>query len=469
MPRSRRNLLAYLALLTLVVTAAAGLGRHLARPVMTPVRPGAGERLERQTRALIDEAIADVERHPRNAAARGTLGLVYEANDLWHAALATYRQAAVLDPSDVAWRYRMAVTLHGVARTGEAIRHLTRLTETHPTHAPAWHRLGAWRLEQGDLGGAKRAFEAAATHAPERGAGLSGVGQVQLRRGRYAEAAATLERALALEPDAQRTHYLLGRAYAGAGRDAEAAPHLALGAGAAMQPLPDRNDERLLELIANAPAQVRRARWWLEREQPTDALPLLAAAVSERAEDTTLRCEYARACVRAGALDQAETMITALLLSAPDESCSHLALAECRIAQERWDEALTAANQAITHAPRHAGARLARGRALHALGQSPLAGTTLLTARVIDPDDPEIALALGQTLLDIGQADVARTHLTALAEVGPGRVDLLTRGAAALLDAGDPATATRLLDVATLTAPGDERITRLRARLEAPE
>ncbi|RMH21726.1 MAG: hypothetical protein D6696_05140, partial [Acidobacteria bacterium] len=73
-------------------------------PPPGPVLPADAASLDPEVAALVERQAAAVREEPASAAGHGTLGLIYEANDLWQLARESYARALALDPGDRRWR-----------------------------------------------------------------------------------------------------------------------------------------------------------------------------------------------------------------------------------------------------------------------------------------------------------------------------------------------------------------------------
>jgi predicted Zn-dependent protease len=159
----------------------------------------------------------------------GRLGMACEANGLLTAASDAYRGAAMMEPEEARWWYRLAMVQ---GRTGDvvpAIASVRRSIELRPDYAPAQWRLGLWLLDVDDTDGAARAFARATEINPADPAGAIGLGRVYLQRREDQRAVELLERTLAQTPGDRYAMQLLGTAYSRLGRPDEAAFALAIG------------------------------------------------------------------------------------------------------------------------------------------------------------------------------------------------------------------------------------------------
>ncbi|MCH2133213.1 MAG: tetratricopeptide repeat protein [Phycisphaerales bacterium] len=109
------------------------------------------------------DALADaVDASPGNDDQRAALGRAYEANELYEPAAATWRQLVMVDSSDWAWKYRLAVTLERLGDLDAAIAAMQEAARVAPSDLadPRW-RLALWLIDAGRLDEAREALEQA--------------------------------------------------------------------------------------------------------------------------------------------------------------------------------------------------------------------------------------------------------------------------------------------------------------------
>ncbi len=216
-----------------------------------PVLPEQTDRLQPELLALIRAHVKAVRENPEDPKARATLGLVYEANELWVEALASYQQAVRLQPDEPMWVHHAAIAAQVLGEYATALPLLQDAAKRFPDFAPIQDRLGEVLLGQGRVEEAARAFEQTIRSTPQRCAGYVGLADVRLRQGAYEKAAALLEHALALTPRYATARHLLGLAYRGLGRDDEARQQLALGMNAKKRYLVDAWGARRADFIVS--------------------------------------------------------------------------------------------------------------------------------------------------------------------------------------------------------------------------
>lgn len=103
-----------------------------------------------------------------------------------------------------------------------ALAEFRRELAVSPSHVPARLQIAFELLKRGDAAGARRPAEEAAKLAPDHFATRLALGQTLLESNDVTGAIAELEHAVRLEPSSPQPHFVLARAYARAGREAEA-------------------------------------------------------------------------------------------------------------------------------------------------------------------------------------------------------------------------------------------------------
>ena len=136
------------------------------------------------------------------AAARLAFGRALMLQDSLDAAVAAFDAATARYPSDARLHYWRGTALRRLARPADAASALRRAVEIQPRFVEARLGLAAALAESGDATGAEAAYRAALADDPVRHAGAwNDLGFLLLQQQRMADAAAPLDRAVALDPD----------------------------------------------------------------------------------------------------------------------------------------------------------------------------------------------------------------------------------------------------------------------------
>jgi tetratricopeptide (TPR) repeat protein len=217
----------------------------------TPVSVEDANSMDPEISALIASVLALAQEDPASGAAHAELGLVYEANTLYRAAVRSYTNALALLDDSPEWIYRRAVVLEASGDPIAALADMRRAANALKNTPVIQVRLGTMLLAQGDVQGAEGAFmQAIAAEAkqpqpvawPQSRVGLC---QVRIAQESWIEPSEMLERIVAENPDYRHAHYLLGLCYLELGRDADAKAHLQAGVNAWPEYPPDPHQPRL--------------------------------------------------------------------------------------------------------------------------------------------------------------------------------------------------------------------------------
>ncbi len=170
-------------------------------------------------RRLVDEAVAQVERQPRDAEAWGHLGSALDAHTFYEAALVAYGEASRLAPHDYRWPYLEGVVHYFLGSEIERIAERFAESERRePLYAPRFVRLGEALAAQGEADRAEAAYRRALELDPDFILARRGLGQVLLTLGRPEEALEELLYANRLNGEDATVHVALATAYQRLGR-----------------------------------------------------------------------------------------------------------------------------------------------------------------------------------------------------------------------------------------------------------
>ena len=290
-------------------------------------------------------------------------------------------------------------------------------------HREALIRSGLAREETGDLEGARRDLETAIASGSTFPDTHFHHGRLLARAGRWDEALAAFDRALAWNPSYADAKGWRGVVLWKTGRTAEARDELRGAVGAGLE-LPDPDP----------------------RDTPPGAWIAAVEGILSRRREAEVQIREASAAVRAGdrktALERLERAV-AQRPSYPDLRCR---LGILLLNEERCEEALLNFDRALDVNPRYTEARIQRGVARIRLDRPEEAVEDLLCAVRLEPDYLDGHLLVALALLRSGRFQEARDRLTTLMSEVPGenRGNYLLAAAHALL--GDRFSAGRLLE-----------------------
>ena len=368
-------------------------------------------------RGAITEAYKAAEARPRDAAASGQLGRVLHAWEQWDAAVRAYTRAQALAPAAYEWRYLQALVLQRLARPAEAVTALRETVSRAPTYLPARLKLAEALLEAGSLDESRTRFEELTDPACAPAVQF-GLGTIDARQGRHAEAIEHLQRAVALFPEFGAAHYALARSYRALGRreDAEAALARHAQFGARWPAIADPLAAAVATLREDPGALVQRG------VKQADAGDVEAAIASHEAA-LALNPAFAQAHANLISLygrtrnwAKAEAHYHEVVRLAVNVADAHYDYGVLLGLQEQWDAAANAYRLALELNPQHAQARNNLGQILERQGKLAEAAAEYTRAVESQPTLRVARFNLARMLIAQGQPDRAAEELTKLTE-----------------------------------------------------
>jgi tetratricopeptide (TPR) repeat protein len=172
--------------------------------------------------ALIAEAIRIRGPVPSYCA---SLGRVFGQRQMWHEAIACYRQALSRDPLNPAIHFNLGIALRAAGRLDEAILAFEQVCDLEPASANAWLELGSTLYAAGRPDPAARCYERAIHQGPDSSKARYNLAVLRAGQGRWSEARDLLLQAVKLQPFDADAHNNLGSAYRALSDPARAHAH----------------------------------------------------------------------------------------------------------------------------------------------------------------------------------------------------------------------------------------------------
>jgi tetratricopeptide (TPR) repeat protein len=423
------------------------------------------EGVEPDVRDLVERHVALVRADPSSAKAHGSLGLVYEANDLWAPAAASYANAAELDPSQPLWDFHRSISLREAGFVEDADRLLRASAARLPDVPGVQHRLGYALIDAGELDAAAQAFGRALAKAPEQPEILVGLALVDLGKEDFAGARDLCFRALKRDSSYQQAHYALGLAFRGLGDAKDAATALTQGAAATRRYLDDPLTAEFRTYQVNTMSLVREANFLSRAQRKDEALAIWARLAARNPGDKTMLTNYGNALLAANRFDEAIATLERSLALAPNEPITCMNLCEAYVAAQKLDLALEQGDRAVALAPDSSHAHRARARALAAKKQLPEARAELQQAVKIDPKDATALTALGEICSLLKLPNDAIAAFRSALELDPSNLPVRVNLAFMTLRSGDREGARIQLKELQRMAPDHPRVKALAAEL----
>lgn len=408
----------------LAATLMASLACHAREPPI-PVAPAAGVPLAPFLSRMLDRHLADARRRPADAQVHGTLGMIYEANDMPALALRSYENAQLLDPQNPGWPYHAALCLEMLERLPEASARYEALQRRFPEFAPAWHSRANLQLRDGKVDEAAAGFERALTLAPHEPTALAAVADCRIRQGRAAEAIELLEKALARSPHAAGIHYQLGLAYRQLGDLARAGRHLSAGADAKPTRLQDAIGRQISQYDAGINRIVDRALDLLEAQRAAQAATLLEEVLTSHPNEVSVMNNLAAAYLDLGRQREALDLIDRALRLQPTNFRTHVNRAMALMSVKRWAEAEASAAAAVEYAPQASESHFALAQIRLHQSRFEQARPALEACLRLDPSHLRALMALAEVHARAGRWGEARDRFARVVELAPDDLNQL--------------------------------------------
>jgi len=155
--------------------------------------------------------------------AYGRMGVNYLANGQQAAAGACFHNAMALDTTNPRWPYLLGIHYEQTGDPKAAEASFRQALDLAFSFTPALIHLSQMRLLLNNAEEAETGFFIAVRRNPDDPAALAGLGQALFLQGKYAEALDELQKALAIDPEANAIHGQLAAVYRAMGENSKAA------------------------------------------------------------------------------------------------------------------------------------------------------------------------------------------------------------------------------------------------------
>jgi tetratricopeptide (TPR) repeat protein len=372
---------------------------------------------------------------PPLAQAYADIGVIYARAGFKDAAAIALYDATQANPQDGRWFYLRGLLAREQKQNAEARANFEAALAVDKIYLPIRYRLSDTLIDLGDVDAARKVLEAATREHPDQAAAHAMLGQLELRQKRYTQAIENINRALALEPQANQLYKPLAEAYAGvsntqAAKDAEAkagnvAPTLAdplafgLSGGApaaatAQAPLPKVSGTALQQAQQLAKA----GRVGPARSKLAEVLSATPNDVEALALQARLEGSVGNLVIAAAAADQA-------LSVAPDSGAALLSRGVVYEYAGDDNHAYDFYQRAVRADSRQSLARLLLGNAEMRRARYPQAVEQYRAAVALQPDDMQAHARLAAAEVASGQCAKALSDTSAAQERNPKDGDLM--------------------------------------------
>lgn len=460
------TLLLVLASLALVV----GVQRVRRPPVFDPALPADLSAFDPTLASRIKLAAEEVRKTPSSAEAHANLGYLYEAHNYRDYAAEAYRRASLLDANNPRWLYLWATTLARMGPSEEILPALKRVLTLSPDYAPAHEALGLQYLDRGDLESAAQSFQAALSLTANRCEAYLHLAGVRLSQRRFAEAVVLVEKAVELPPERPDAYYLLGRAYRGLGRHAEADAAFARSHGVDSVQLPDPWRAPVNQARATHGALFLKADELMATGRLAEAIVVLEKLHRDAPENVDYISNLATAYLESQRVNDAIPILERGIALRPDFFPLRINMAAAMMAKGNLEKALEHAHEATVLAPSVGKGFYTKGLILARMGRTAAALESLIEAKKVEPKDPNVRSAMGELHAQLQQWEAAASEFEAALVLNPKSALLHYNVAIVYSNTERNVDAVRHLEEAARLEPKNQRIAqaleRARARLE---
>ncbi len=381
------------------------------------------------------------------ADAYAAYGLSTFGNGLTIIAETAFTNANNLAPKDTRWVYFLALMHQYNGKLDEAAISFTKMLELSPGNQPALLRLAKVRFEQANLQVANDLYRQVLGIDKNSAAAYYGLGRTASTDGRAQEALTYFEKALELQPGANRINYFLGMTWRNLGEMDKAKNFLSNHGPiepSFSDPLFDKisgGESRIDGLWAhmNAGSQAfvdgsyakavdefRLAtqdlpddpRSWQslgmalnKNSQVEDSIEAYSKALALDEDNAVIHHELSKLKISKGANKQAELHLQQAISIDPRMLAAHASYARLMFDSGRLSDALTHYESAISLDPQSGELAVARADTLMALGRDNEAMTSLAQMLEINPRDSNVRMAYSLVLADTQQLDKAQTEV----------------------------------------------------------
>ncbi len=344
-------------------------------------------------RHLSDDDVAD---------AYGELGALYQAQNVFTAADTCYSNARTLNPGNFRWTYYKAYLAAVTGETEQAVALFEQARQMRPDYLAVTQRLADAWLDLNELDKAQAAYRQVVKATGLEAAALYGLGQIALLQRKYTEAIDYFERALAIQPEANRIHYSLAQALRAAGQDEAARLHLQQ-LGDRLPVIKDPQIESLLSLKQGSRVQFRLAMKAIKKRDYASARDAFARGLKEEPDDIEARISLARTLFLTGDRPGTKQQLEDVLSRNPANT---LALYLLGVLIEETGDAAGATGfyqRVIAQEPAHAGANFSLANRYYRDGQLDKALLHYATTTASDPENLAAYLPYAGVMLQTGR------------------------------------------------------------------
>lgn len=398
-------------------------------------------------RTQLGEALAQLDRRPRNGERNGRVAMLLHAYDQFASAEVYYRRAELLD-SDFRWPYLRALVLADQGRLDDALASLDAALTIDPTYPRAHIKRAEWLLAAGRLEECEARLAVLEAEQPERPEPKFLRGQLALRQGDADAAIAALEAVRSSSGDFPALHHALAQAHRLKGDDEAVRRHseLAERSRGSRAAVPDPVMAKVLALDISTTTRIERARGYAARGDGARALRTLQRALADDPDGLEVHVSIAGLLAGMREFQRADEHLELAAQLDPQHPNVHYSTGIVRLNEGRLLEAERAFRRTLELDPASADASTQLGLVQELRGDPQAAADNYRRALAQDPYHRQASWLLGRQLQREGKAQEAIARLAPLrAQRDPSTAAILVDLGRAYADSGDDQSAADVL------------------------
>lgn len=394
---------------------------------------------------LIKPQIKAIESSPSDAELHGTLGLMYEANEIWGPAVRSFQNACDLDPGNSLWHIHLNRSRLALGKSSAERTRLEAVLHRFPGDPGFNYTLGSLRLEDGDFQGARELLERSLQLQPGEAATHLALSRLELLTSRNEQSLFHAEEAMKKAPGQAAVFQARGLALQSLGKSDLAFEDLRKGQGARPLMFPDKGMSRLAGYFATPQKQINLASDLIQVGQNPRAEQLMYRVLSLEPGNKDALNTLAIALQKMSRFDEALERLQMAQKSDPNYFPTYINLAVLYLDMNRPELAIRPARKAVEIAPENAASHRLLGMGLIRTQNYPAALTSFENSLRLQPDNFECHAAASEAAMSIKQSDRATYHLDMAISLRPEYLPTQVNKAYLLMRLNKPAEAEALI------------------------
>ena len=408
-----------------------------------PARPDS--KIHILVKELIKPQIKAIESAPSDAELHGTLGLMYEANEIWEPAIRSFQNACDIDPGNSLWHIHLNRSRLAYGSSSAERSRLESALPRFPGDPGFNYALGSLRLEDGDFQGARELLERSLQLQPGEAATHLALSRLELLTSRKEQALFHAEEAMKKAPGQPAVFQARGLALQALGKSDLALEDLRKGQGARPLMFPDEGMRRLAGYYATPQKQINLASDLIQVGQNPRAEQLMYRVLSLEPGNRDALNTLAIALQKMQRFDEALERLQLAQKSDPNYFPTYINLAVLHLEMNRPELANRPARKAVEIAPENAISHRLLGMSLIRTRNYTEALASFENSLRLQPDSFECHAAASEASMSLKQNERAAFHLDKAIALRPDYLPTKVNKAYLLMRMNKPAESEALI------------------------